>query len=268
MEIMKTSLPVLATLLLLTSCASELKKRCEATNWFEYGESVALSGKRLSADNFIDQCKKEKVDVNEAQADVGFKAGMGRYCTADGAVETGRKGDVFSIDLCDAAAVSSLKKEYAKGVVAYCKPKNGYEQGALGKTYKNVCPEQLEDAFLTQFKRGKQVYLSGLINSKEKEIRDAGREAEDASHNESRLRGQLTGLIAAQTLMRTRKTSPEVESRFNSDRSTLESRIYSESSKRQQKEREIQKLRAEVRELQVQLRATNEDNPEDESESN
>lgn len=261
---MKTSLALLATLLLLNSCASELKKRCEATNWFEYGESVALSGKRLSADNFIDQCKKEKVDVNEAQADVGFKAGMGRYCTADGAVETGRKGDVFNLDLCDAAAVSSLKKEYQKGVVAYCRPKNGYEQGALGKTYKNVCPEKLEDPFLTQFKRGKRVYLSGIINSKEKEIRDANREAEDASHNESRLRGQLTGLIAAQTLMRSRSTSPEVESRFESDRSMLESRIYSESSKRREKEREVQKLRSEISELQVQLRATDNDESGDE----
>src|SRR5690606_34111458 len=98
---MKSKILVLSTLVLLASCASELKRRCQGTNWFEYGQSVALSGKRLNADNFAAQCKKENVEVDEAQLDVGFKAGMGRYCTAAGATDTGRKGDVFNDDLCD-----------------------------------------------------------------------------------------------------------------------------------------------------------------------
>jgi len=246
----------LLLLVLLSSCASELKKRCQSTNWFEYGESVALSGKRLSSENFISQCKKEDVEVDEAQVDVGFKAGMGRYCTADGATETGRKGDVFNADLCDAASVSSLKKEYQQGVLSYCEPDNGYEQGALGRTYKNVCPKNVEGAFLKQYKKGKRVYIAGIIASKEEEIRDAQDAADQAARSESRLRGQLTALIAAQTIARARSSNPEVDSSLDSERSTLESRIYSESSRRSQKESEVARLRAEIRELRVQLGAT------------
>ncbi|MEO5667068.1 MAG: DUF2799 domain-containing protein [Bdellovibrionota bacterium] len=258
---MKRSYALLATLVFLSSCASELKRRCESTNWFEYGQSVALSGKRLNADNFVGQCKKEKVDIDEAQLDVGFKAGMGRYCTAEGAADTGRKGDVFSDDLCDPATVSSLRKEHQKGVLVYCKPENGYEQGALGKTYNNVCSEKLEPAFLKQFKRGKRVYVSGVIESKESEIQAAQDVAEDASRSASRLRAQLTGLVAAQTIALARNSSPEVQSQIDSERSSLESRIYSEESRRDQKEREITKLRNDIRELRVQLGASLDTSP-------
>jgi hypothetical protein len=253
---MKSKILFVASVVLLSSCASELKRRCKATNWFEYGESVALSGKRLSADNFAAQCKKEDVDVDESQLDVGFKAGMGRYCTADGATETGRKGDVFNDDLCDPASASSLRKDYQKGVTAYCRPDNGYEQGALGKTYKNVCPEKLEAPFLKQFKRGKRVYLAGIIAAKETEIQDAQNEANDASRSESRMRGQLTALIAAQSITMARNPSPEVVNSLNSERSSLESRIYSESSRKREKESAIQRLRNEISELRVQLGAS------------
>jgi hypothetical protein len=246
---------VVASAVLLSSCASELKRRCKATHWFEYGESVALAGKRLSADNFAAQCKKEDVEVDESQLDVGFKAGMGRYCTADGATETGRKGDIFNDDLCDPASASSLRKDYQKGVTAYCRPENGYEQGALGKTYKNVCPEELETSFLKQFKRGKRVYLAGIIAAKEIEIQEAQNVASEASHSESRLRGQLTGLIAAQSIAMARNPSPEMVNTLNSERSSLESRIYSESSRKREKESAIQRLRNEISELRVQLGA-------------
>lgn len=254
---MKAYAVIVLSVLLLASCASELKKRCKDTNWFQYGESVALSGKRLNSESFIDQCKNEDVDVNEAQVDVGFKAGMGRYCTTDGAVDTGRKGDPFNADLCDPGISMSLRKDHLKGVESYCRPRNGFEQGALGKEYKNVCPEKVEDAFLKQFRAGRRTYLNGIIQSKQSDIEAAERAAEDAGRQENRLRNQLTALTAAQTLTRARRTlSPEVEATLESERSSLEQSVYAESSKRRQKEREVEKLRSEVSELRVQLGAT------------
>ena len=257
---MKTNilfLSALCPLLLVSSCASELKRRCKATNWFEYGQSVALSGRRLNADDFVTQCKKEDVEVDEAQIDVGFKTGMGRYCTADGATETGRKGDVFNDELCDPHTVPALRKDYNKGVALYCKPDSGYEQGALGKTYKNVCPEKVEEAFLKQFKRGKRVYISNIIAAKETEASDAERESREAGSRESRLRAQLTALSAAQTQVRaSQNLSPEARTDLDRQLSTLESRISSESRQRSTKERLVQTLRGEIRELRVQLGST------------
>ncbi len=249
-----------ATLLLLSSCASELKRRCQATNWFEHGQAVALSGRRLSADNFIDQCKKEKVQVDEAQADLGFKAGMGRYCTAEGATDTGRKGDVFNPELCDPAVATALRKDYDRGVEAYCRPKNAYEQGALGNVYKNVCPDRLEDAFLKEYNRGRRVYFTNMIQAKEFELKAAQNAVEESQRSESRLNTQLTALMAAQTLAMRRNPSPELEAKFESDKNDLQSRIYQESSRRRAKEQEVQRLRSEIADLRVKLGAAEVEN--------
>ena len=43
----------------LVSCSSWFKRReCNKTNWFTHGEKVAMSGKRLDEDSFINECRK------------------------------------------------------------------------------------------------------------------------------------------------------------------------------------------------------------------
>ncbi len=254
---MKTSRSKIVCLLtlgfLLGSCASALKKKCEATNWFEHGRTVALSGRRLNSDDFVQRCIKEKVDVNEAQVDLGFKSGMGLYCTGPGARDTGRKGDRLNPELCDPAVFSALEKEWNKGVAEYCTPGNAYKVGALGEEYKGVCPEGAEAAFKEKFNRGKFVYYGNMIDAKELEASKLQRRKADSDRSLQALDRQRATLMASQKLllMRRRAPDPEQDANYESEKSTLDSRIRSEQYNIRKVDSDIDKLRAEITDLKI-----------------
>jgi hypothetical protein len=44
------------------------------------------------------------------------------------------------------------------GLAAYCTPRNGYEEGREGKTYRGVCPPKYERRFLSAYRDGKLVH--------------------------------------------------------------------------------------------------------------
>ena len=65
-----------------------------------------------------------------------------------------------------------------QGLIFYCTPSNGYEQGKSGASYRYVCPHELEANFMRGFRVGTQVYdlsqqisqVDGKIRAKEKEL--------------------------------------------------------------------------------------------------
>ena len=63
----------------LSSCSSYFKRQtCESTNWFEYGQNVALEGRRLTGDQFVLECQKASSDIDEpAVADAWTSDRMG-----------------------------------------------------------------------------------------------------------------------------------------------------------------------------------------------
>lgn len=44
------------------------------------------------------------------------------------------------------------------GLKTYCTPQNGFQQGRSGQPYHNVCPAELEPAFLHEYRQGKAVH--------------------------------------------------------------------------------------------------------------
>ena len=90
----------LSVLPLTVSC-SMLKRQCEKTNWFEYGKSVALTGKRLSADDFYNKCIEKEAEINEVSADHGFKQGMDEYCGKSAPYDYGKLGKSYNFKFCD-----------------------------------------------------------------------------------------------------------------------------------------------------------------------
>ncbi|MCB0366226.1 MAG: DUF2799 domain-containing protein [Bdellovibrionaceae bacterium] len=163
---------LLALSLSLSSCASYfLRKECNKTNWFSHGQKVAMSGKRLDADDYVKSCQKVEAEIHWGNLDRGFKSGMDDYCKPQSAYGVGKKGENFNYDMCSSSDVPKLKTAYNKGIVAYCKPDNGYRVGAQGQAYQNVCVEQDEEAFLKRYYEGRKVYLTTQIENKEAEIK-------------------------------------------------------------------------------------------------
>lgn len=165
---------------LQAGCASYFKrKECEATNWFEYGQKVALDGRRLTGDGFVNECRQVEAEIREADLDQGFKAGMARYCQPNEVFDIGKRGDPFSTEMCDGENPRALQERHKAGLLEYCKKTNGFSAGASGKLYKRLCPADLEAGFLPEYRRGRKKYLTVLTNENDKRVYEIDRELVD-----------------------------------------------------------------------------------------
>ena len=77
---------------------------------------------------------------------------------------------------------------WEEGVVRYCTPDNGFQQGQRGSGYRNVCPSDLEPGFHEGYLAGRELYLAQAeitrmqrsIVSKSKQLEDVERDLRDA----------------------------------------------------------------------------------------
>lgn len=170
---MKISLVILISLQ-LTACASYwVRKECEKTNWFDHGKKIAVQGKYINEDAFVQSCFKAEGHVASGDIDKGFKAGREWYCSNEGAEKTGADGQPFNFKMCfDYDASIKLQVPYQKGLARFCTPENGYAVGMRGEKYLKVCPLKLEARFLPQYNNGLRIYYDGRITAaKEKRER-------------------------------------------------------------------------------------------------
>ncbi len=226
---------IILPLLLTTSCTSYfIRKDCEKLNWYQVGYDAALRGERISNDAHVNQCRKVEAEISESQLDLGFKAGMGRYCQAEGAYQTGRAGETFNTEFCESNQLPMLTQKHREGLAAYCG--DGMSAGTSGKKYKNVCPPNLEKSFLPEYKKGRKKYLSGLVVTNEEKLTANQQEVIRLQFDRSSYERRLMLLPAA--------AAGKPDSYAN-ERSSLSNQVSSLNSQIYQKNSQIQKLRDE-----------------------
>lgn len=190
-------------------CASYFKrKECEKTNWYEHGQKVAMSGKRLDADTFVKECQKAEAKFSWSELDTGFKAGMAKYCTGDNVFLVGKAGKPFSYDMCDGESEKKMRARYTEGLRIFCTPKNAYRFGSSGGVYENVCPKNEEDDWLTEYRKGRKVWLSAVIAEKEKEVSRIDGEVAALERQRNNLTYQQSSLTRATNVTRKRVWDP------------------------------------------------------------
>ena len=75
--------------------------------------------------------------------------------------------------------LQAYRQGYEEGVVVYCQPARGFNEGSRGRSYSGVCPADLEPEFLDGYQAGRQLYdlragvnrTSNLINQKERRLK-------------------------------------------------------------------------------------------------
>lgn len=171
---LKTTLRLAAictVLLMSAGCASYFKrKECEKTNWYQHGHDVAMAGKRLDADDHVRECTKAEAKIGWTEMDTGFKAGMANYCTGDNVFAVGKAGRPFSYDMCDGESRKKMRARYTEGLRVFCTPSNAYRFGSSGGVYLEVCPKDSEEAWLTEYRKGRKIWLKAVIDEKEREV--------------------------------------------------------------------------------------------------
>ncbi|MGZ3788404.1 MAG: DUF2799 domain-containing protein [Bacteriovorax sp.] len=108
----------LATLFLLTSCASMNLEKCKSANWEVYGQSDASSRHANLFDQYAEECREFGVTPNRAQYEAGFKRGLDELCTFQ----------------------------------------NGYLIGNEGAELPRICPKEIQDKFVQGFIEGQRNY--------------------------------------------------------------------------------------------------------------
>ncbi len=169
---MKKIFSVCSIVFLFSGCANFfIRQQCNKLNWYQLGYDAALRGERISNDPQVNQCRKAEADISESQLDVGFKAGMSRYCQPETAFQTGKQGDTLNSDFCESNLLGLLNRKFHEGNLAYCS--DGQTAGQSGKKYKNVCAADLEKKFMPDYKIGRKKYLSNLLVLAESKKRES-----------------------------------------------------------------------------------------------
>lgn len=183
------SIQILSCLLFasfLTSCASYfLKKDCEKTNWFEYGQNLAIKGQFIEQDSFIKECKKIDAQISHSQLDIGYKKGREKYCSPEQIFLFGKTGEPIDYNFCDGIPKYTIDQKYQAGLKEFCTPTTGFEYGASGKIYKNVCKDKAEAAFLPDYKKGRAKYLKSQISENVKVISDNESEVQKLNNDKN-----------------------------------------------------------------------------------
>ena len=209
----------------LIGCTSALKKQCQETNWYQHAHSVALSGKRLSQDEFIKICEKEEVEINAVDLDVGFKSGMGKYCTADSALKTGKAGMTLSEDFCSSGELPSLRKKHSEGIAIYCSKEGLYEAGVQGNVYTGICSKELEAQNLSEFKRGRKKFLEFTVTQNKEKIREIDETLDKLTYQVSLAGRRLSALPYPRTQFNEQTKTTETIDPYSGERSTINSEI-------------------------------------------
>lgn len=220
----KWSIPLL--LLILTSCTSYFKrKECEKVNWYDYGYNVAMSGKRLSNDNFVIECKKVEAEMSESQLDLGFKAGMSNYCKPEIVLATGKKGDFFNAEFCDPGQAKFLQQKHQEGVVQFCEGSNGYSYGASGKVYNQICPKSLEAGFLTEYKKGRKKFLNQSILENEQRLSKLNQDSQRVKDERTRYEYELRTVETVQLVKGNNASAAQTNDPIENKRRDLNTKI-------------------------------------------
>jgi hypothetical protein len=152
-------------------CASYWqRKSCEKINWFQMAQKTAMRGQRMEQNPIYKNCQKVEAEMNSGEINRGFKLGMENYCKAEGAFETGRKGQYFNYDFCETSLHPLIKKQHAKGMQIFCKPESAFIFASRGGIYENQCFDLDETAYLKHYKKGRRSYLKTQILKNENEI--------------------------------------------------------------------------------------------------
>lgn len=231
----------LLTLILVNSlaCTSALKKQCETTNWFQHAQNLALSGKRINQDDFIKLCEKEEVEINAVELDQGFKSGMSKYCTADGALSTGKSGLTLTEDFCSSSELVIVRKKHAEGIAFYCTKENLFEIGVNGKIYTGICSKELEKTNLIEYKKGRKKYLVFQIQQTKEKVQRLQNEKTDLNRKYSQTQWSLQNLRPSYVQFNPMTMKTETIDPDDTARNTLNSQLINLDYKIRQTEKEI-----------------------------
>ncbi|MCB1685858.1 MAG: DUF2799 domain-containing protein [Pseudomonadales bacterium] len=87
---------------------------------------------------------------------------------------------------------SAYMAGWSEGNLDYCRAENGFAVGQEGYAYRNVCPSSLEADFLTQYRKGRELYVART------EVEDLEHRIDASEYRLSQVKSQILASASAQ----------------------------------------------------------------------
>lgn len=239
-------LNLIAGLLIISSCASSMRKRCEKMNWFERGQNLALNGQSSQDDSQLKECRRVEAEFDESQFHMGYKRGRELYCHPERAFLIGKQGQTFATDFCDQATTKALLKKHAEGVRAYCTPETGKQLGASGEVFNPICPADLEPAFKIAYSKARKSYLEAQLPEIQQQLEEKKKQQSSAKNELMFLEGQKLVLV-------TQQTSAHIRSPISKESKALDERVDNLNNQIGEKNKFIKGNQKDINALMSQL---------------
>jgi hypothetical protein len=141
----------------ITGCASMSKKDCENANWHAIGYNDGARGIQPGHLNVYSQrCAEYKIVPDAGAYQAGWNEGIRSYCTNANGYQAGAAGLAYN-NICPADVAPAYLAGYRQGLDQYCTPDNGLRQGLAGRPYRGVCPADMAGAFQNHYRLGQDV---------------------------------------------------------------------------------------------------------------
>jgi Protein of unknown function (DUF2799) len=141
----------------LAGCASMSKKDCENADWHAIGYGDGARGIQSgNLNTYSQRCAEYKIVPDANAYQAGWEQGIRTYCTSATGFNTGAAGQFYN-NICPADVAPAFLAGYRQGLDQYCTPDNGLQQGLRGYPYRGVCPAELAPAFQNSYRLGQDV---------------------------------------------------------------------------------------------------------------
>lgn len=166
---------VVVTSLWLAACASPSKQECQEMPWTQMGRELGEQGKITEPK--IKEMNKACNDQHGVPVDMasfmnGYNLGLGKFCSFEKGKRQGEEGqEFFAPMVCEGKKEGLMKDGYKVGLASYCKPERFEADGAEGKSfsYNELCDPKEKI-------KANRHYLKGLAGHCKKRFIAMGKE--------------------------------------------------------------------------------------------
>ena len=149
------SVPVFASIYLLSGCATLSKEECMVGDWQAIGYNDGVAGyhsERLAS--HAKACAKASIAPDYQGWERGRQLGLKQYCTTSNAYNVGRRGRKLN-NVCPIAMVNTLKNANQRGLDYYALERQIEEDNRLLDDYQNEF-DKLENGEMLDFSNEKE----------------------------------------------------------------------------------------------------------------
>lgn len=199
---MKLFITLLIGTLVLSGCATMNKDECLTANWYQIGYEDGAAGYPET------RIKSHR----EACAEYGIQPNF-----------------------------NDFQKGHGEGIQLFCKPRNGFIEGRKNRTYKGICPAELESDFLAAYQAGNEIYVAQkAVNNAERSLRKNKKDVQSAQNS----------IKEKKRIMLAQETSTETRYALDAEISQMQKSIGAMEQKEKQLLIDLTKAEEQLRQLE------------------